>query len=172
MMYKEMKLLLTGMLERGVISESHSPRAVPVVMAKKKDGSFALITGSWMQLHKDAFPLPPTEETLTTLTQAEWFSTLHLANGYWQVGVYLISKLVLQDGGLYKRMNDPSTHELHFQIICPASRWEVWRRDTCRGRTDTLKAEMPLLLAEDGGGCKGFPSGLCHLWPAEGKGRW
>lgn len=38
-------------------------------------------------------------------------------------------KLVIQDGVLYKRMIDPSTHELHLQIICPASRREeVWRR--------------------------------------------
>lgn len=39
------------------------------------------------------------------------------------------SKLVIQDGVLYKRMIDPSTHELHLQIICPASRQEeVWKR--------------------------------------------
>lgn len=38
-------------------------------------------------------------------------------------------KLVIQDGVLYKKMIDPSTHELHLQIICPASRREeVWRR--------------------------------------------
>lgn len=38
--------------------------------------------------HKDAFPLPRIEETLTTLKRAEWFSTLDLASGYWQVGVH------------------------------------------------------------------------------------
>lgn len=32
--------------------------------------------------HKDAFPLPRIEETLTNLTRAEWFSTLDLASGY------------------------------------------------------------------------------------------
>lgn len=40
MMYKEMKFLLADMLERGVISESNSPWAAPVVMVKKKDGSW------------------------------------------------------------------------------------------------------------------------------------
>lgn len=36
---------------------------------------------------------------------------------------------MIQDGVLYKRMIDPSTHELHLQIICSASRWEeLWKR--------------------------------------------
>lgn len=35
--------------------------------------------------HTDVFPLPRIEETLTTLTRAEWFSTLDMASGYCQV---------------------------------------------------------------------------------------
>lgn len=33
----------------------------------------------------NAFPLPRFEETLTSLTRAEWFPTNDLASGYWQV---------------------------------------------------------------------------------------
>ena len=35
--------------------------------------------------HKDAFPLPRIEKTLTNLNRAEWFSILDLASGYCQV---------------------------------------------------------------------------------------
>uniref|UniRef100_A0A3B1KBC2 Gypsy retrotransposon integrase-like protein 1 n=1 Tax=Astyanax mexicanus TaxID=7994 RepID=A0A3B1KBC2_ASTMX len=90
-MYQEMRVLLADMLDKGVISESSSPWAAPVVMVRKKDGSWRFCV-DYRKLnavtHKDAFPLPRIEETLTTLTQAEWFTTLDLASGYWQVGVH------------------------------------------------------------------------------------
>lgn len=89
-MYRDMKVLLAEMLESGVIRESTSPWAAPVVMVKKKDGSWRFCV-DYRKLnaitHKDAFPLPRIEETLTTLTKSCWFSTLDLASGYWQVGM-------------------------------------------------------------------------------------
>lgn len=88
LMYKEVKSLLSGMLEKGVIRESCSPWAAPIVLVKKKDGSWRFCV-DYRKLnavtHKDAFPLPRIEETLTNLNRAEWFSTLDLASGYWQV---------------------------------------------------------------------------------------
>lgn len=87
-MFKEMKTLLSGMLESGVIRESCSPWVACIILVRKKDGSWRFCV-DYRKLnavtHKDAFPLPRIEETLTSLTQAEWFSTLDLASGYWQV---------------------------------------------------------------------------------------
>lgn len=87
-LYKDMKTLLAGMLKNNVIRESSSPWASPIVLVRKKDGSLRFCV-DYRKLnsvtHKDAFPLPRIEETLTTLNRAEWFSTLDLASGYWQV---------------------------------------------------------------------------------------
>lgn len=42
LLYKDMRALLAGMLQNGIISESSSPWAAPIVMVRKKDGSWRL----------------------------------------------------------------------------------------------------------------------------------
>lgn len=89
-LYTELRALLQGMLDSGVVKESASPWAAPVVLAKKKDGSWRFCV-DYRKLnavtHKDSFPLPRIEESLTSLSKSEWYSTLDLASGYWQVEV-------------------------------------------------------------------------------------
>lgn len=86
LLYQEIRSLLAGMLQGGIIAESSNPWAV----VRKKDGSWRFCV-DYRKLnsvtHKDAFPLPRIEETLTSMTRAKWFSTLDLASGYWQVEV-------------------------------------------------------------------------------------
>ena len=38
-------------------------------------------------MHKDEYPLPCIDDTLHTLAGYQWFSTLILLSGYWQVEV-------------------------------------------------------------------------------------
>lgn len=87
-LYAELQTLLKHMLDSGVVRESASPWAAPIVLVRKKDGSWRFCV-DYRRLnaltHKDAYPLPRIEESLTGLKAARWYSTLDLASGYWQV---------------------------------------------------------------------------------------
>ncbi|XP_075128097.1 uncharacterized protein LOC142201168 [Leptodactylus fuscus] len=88
--YQEVKELLAQMLKSGVIRESQSPWAAPIVLVKKKDGSTRFCV-DYRKLNsctiRDSYPVPRIEESLTALGKARYFSSLDLASGYWQVPV-------------------------------------------------------------------------------------
>ncbi|XP_063809856.1 uncharacterized protein LOC135028570 [Pseudophryne corroboree] len=87
-MYQPVRNMISEMKDAGVIHESHSPWAAPLVIVKKKDGSLRFCV-DYRKLnavtHKDAYPLPRIEESLTALKTATYFSTLDLTSGYWQI---------------------------------------------------------------------------------------
>ena len=78
------------MLKNKVILPSTSPWSSPIIMVRKKDGSWRFCI-DFRKLnsvtHKDAYPLPRIDETLESLAGSTIFSTLDLASGYWQVGL-------------------------------------------------------------------------------------
>ena len=86
--YDEVRNLIREMLDAGAIRESHSPWASPVVLVRKKDGSLRFCI-DYRKLNertvRDAYALPRIEETLDALHGAQWFSSLDLKAGYWQV---------------------------------------------------------------------------------------
>ena len=59
-------------------------------MIKKKDGAWRFCIDFRKVnsvTHKDAYPLPRIDETLESLSGSQYFTTLDLASGYWQVEV-------------------------------------------------------------------------------------
>ena len=78
------------MLQQGVIRPSNSPWSSPIVMVRKKDGSWRFCV-DYRKVNlvtcRDAYPLPRIDSTLDTLAGATLFTTLDLATGYWQVEI-------------------------------------------------------------------------------------
>ena len=73
---------------RGVIWESASPCASPVVLVKKKnqDLRFCVDYGRLNAVtHKDVFPIPRIDDLLEQLGGKKVFSTLDAKSEYWQI---------------------------------------------------------------------------------------
>ena len=82
--------LLQEMRDKAIIQPSSSPWASPVVLVRKKDGTIRFCV-DYRKVNaitrKDAYPLPRIDDTLDTLAGSQWFTTLDLISGYWQVEV-------------------------------------------------------------------------------------
>ncbi len=83
------------MLNLGVIEESHSYWASPIVLVPKTDGSvrFCVDYRKVNAVSKfDAYPMPRVEELLDRLGAARFYSTLDLTKGYCQIPLSPLSK--------------------------------------------------------------------------------
>ncbi len=87
---KKISVQVQDMLHKGVIRESQSPYAAPVVLVRKKNGSWRFCK-DYRRLNavtkRVVWPLPRIDDALDRLRGARYFSALDLESGYWQVPV-------------------------------------------------------------------------------------
>ena len=90
-----LKEQIESMLDNNIISPSSSPWSSPVVLVRKKDGSYRFCV-DFRKLNaiteRDSFPLPRIDDTFDCLGGAKFFSTLDLASGYWQIEMDPVDK--------------------------------------------------------------------------------
>ena len=87
---KEVEEQLKILQENDMIEPSKSEYACPVVMVKKKDGTYRFCC-DFRKINavtrKDVYPLPRIDEILSTLTGAKIFSLVDMKSGYFQCSV-------------------------------------------------------------------------------------
>ena len=84
----ELETIVNDLLQRGLIEETSSPWASPIVLVKKADSTLRM-TVDLRRLNDvtvaDAYPLPNTQHLLTTIQASPIYSTMDLCSGYLQI---------------------------------------------------------------------------------------
>ncbi len=79
---------LQGLLVAGIIKESRSPYASPIVLARKKNGQLRMCI-DYRTLNRrttpDQYTVPRIDDALDCLSGSKWFSVLDLRSGYYQI---------------------------------------------------------------------------------------
>ncbi|KAL7831312.1 hypothetical protein SRHO_G00308150 [Serrasalmus rhombeus] len=84
----DLRRQVQGPLAAGIIKESRSPYASPIVLARKKSGQLRMCV-DYRTLNRQTIPdqyvVPRIDEVLDCLNGSKWFSVLDLCSGYYQI---------------------------------------------------------------------------------------
>jgi len=85
---KEVSRQVRKFLDHDIIEPAHSAWNSPVVLVRKKDGSWRFCV-DYRKLNsvtiQEAYPLPRIDKSMDALAGSKYFSTLDLLSSYWQV---------------------------------------------------------------------------------------
>ena len=87
----EVLALLQNMQRQDIVRPSNSTWASLIVLVRKQNGKLRFCV-DYRKLNgvtkKDAYPMSCVDDALYTLSGCQWFTTLDLISGYWQVQLH------------------------------------------------------------------------------------